>query len=82
MLADQEIIQKGIERLLEDKRVSFPRFYFVSNDELLKILANSRDLVEIEKNLNKCFDNVTKYQYKDAVIDVLYSNEGEELKIK
>lgn len=82
MLSDQEFIQKGIERLLEDKRVSFPRFYFVSNDELLKILANSRDLVEIEKNLNKCFDNVTRYQYKDAVIDALYSNEGEELKIK
>lgn len=51
-------IQKSLEEYLESKRGVFPRFYFLSDDELLQILANSADVVAVERHINKCFDNI------------------------
>ena len=56
--AKMEKIQKQLDEYLEQKRMEFPRFYFLSSDELLEVLANAINAAKIEKHLNKMFDNI------------------------
>ncbi|CAD8076520.1 unnamed protein product [Paramecium sonneborni] len=73
-----EVIQKALDEFLEKKRDSFQRFYFLSNDELLDILSNAKNIEAVQPYLKKCFDNLVEIQFDQQENAIgMVSAEGE-----
>lgn len=73
-----EEITKALQEYMEKKRSEFPRFYFLSDDELLDILANSDKVQEvIMLHLKTLFDNLVYLDINDGEIFKMHSREKE-----
>jgi dynein heavy chain 1 len=74
-------IQKALGEYLERERASFPRFYFVGDEDLLEIIGNSKDILRIMKHLKKMFAGINTIQLDEDLTQIqgMSSREGEEV---
>ena len=72
-------IQKALGEYLERERASFPRFYFVGDEDLLEIIGNSKNIGRLQKHFKKMFAGITSIilNEDETIIKGMCSKEGE-----
>ncbi|EPQ14934.1 Cytoplasmic dynein 1 heavy chain 1 [Myotis brandtii] len=77
-------IQKALGEYLERERSSFPRFYFVGDEDLLEIIGNSKNVAKLQKHFKKMFAGVSSIILNEdnSVVLGISSREGEEVIFK
>ncbi|XP_029806677.1 cytoplasmic dynein 1 heavy chain 1 [Suricata suricatta] len=77
-------IQKALGEYLERERSSFPRFYFVGDEDLLEIIGNSKNVAKLQKHFKKMFAGVSSIILNEdnSVVLGISSREGEEVMFK
>nr|XP_026696380.1 dynein heavy chain 10, axonemal isoform X1 [Ciona intestinalis]XP_026696381.1 dynein heavy chain 10, axonemal isoform X2 [Ciona intestinalis] len=78
-----EKCQKSLNDYLDSKRNAFPRFFFISDDELLSILGSS-DPRCVQEHIIKMYDNISKLQFQEGasgewIVAGMISAEGEKM---
>ncbi|RXM27080.1 Dynein heavy chain 11, axonemal [Acipenser ruthenus] len=78
------ICEKALAEYLETKRLTFPRFYFVSAMDLLEIVSKGTQPKQVTRHLLKLFDNLADLKFKENEVEGdkqsatgMYSREGE-----
>ncbi|KAI0132222.1 dynein heavy chain, N-terminal region 1-domain-containing protein [Xylariales sp. AK1849] len=76
-------IQTALGHYLDKERSSFPRFYFVGDEDLLEMIGNSSDTMRIAKHFKKMFAGLNGLVMDDdTIISGFTSKEGEVVRLK
>lgn len=61
-----KVCEKALNEYLDSKRKAFPRFYFVSVNDLLDILSNGNSPAKINKHMPKIFQAIEVLDLTEA----------------
>ncbi|ORC91608.1 putative dynein heavy chain [Trypanosoma theileri] len=84
ILEQIERCQKSLIEYLETKRESFPRFYFISDEDMLEILGHSKNPSVIQTHLKKLFMGIHSVLFSEdqKSITHMVSADKETVKLK
>ena len=84
MLERLERCQKSLNDFLEEKRNSFPRFYFVGDEDLLAILGQANKPSVVQTHLKKLFAGIHSVNFDSEGKNILTMNsvQGEVVPLK
>ncbi|CCW68554.1 unnamed protein product [Phytomonas sp. Hart1] len=81
-ITELERVLSSLERKLEEKRRAFPRLYFLSNDDLLDVLAKVRTPELVMPHMLKIFDGIKTLVFgESSTITHLVSMEEEKVEL-
>ncbi|CAD8161959.1 unnamed protein product [Paramecium pentaurelia] len=66
-----DYILKGLSNYLEQKRKVFPRFFFLSDDGLLEILAQTKEPLLINRHIQKCYEGIYELLFDENNENIL-----------
>lgn len=79
VLASLNLIRSSLNDFLEKQRTYFPRFYFLGNEELLKIIGCRGDVSSISKYMPKLYGSISSLVVAGNVVKGVVSPEDETL---